>query len=139
MADSKAYKKVMVIDDNEVDRYIASRNIRKYGFADEVVVQDSARSALQYLLQLKSEDELPHLIFLDVRMPELDGFGFLREYEKLPGAFRKNCIVMMLTTSLNCQDHETASKNRFIKCFVSKPLDQDKLTMISAEDSFLWL
>ena len=31
------YKKVMLIDDSEVDRYIGARNITKYLFAEEVI------------------------------------------------------------------------------------------------------
>src|ERR1043165_663450 len=96
------FKKVLLIDDTYVDRYIAERNLIKYGIADEVISKDSARSALNYLASLEGAPEmLPNLIFLDIRMPEIDGFGFLDEYEKFPDSIRKNCIVMMLSTSLN--------------------------------------
>ena len=44
------YKKVMVIDDTYVDRFIADRNIKKYGFAEEVILMESAKMALEYLV-----------------------------------------------------------------------------------------
>ena len=60
-------KQVMVIDDNETDRYIAKRNITKLSFAEEVIEMDSAKKALEYLSSLKGKPELlPDFIFLDI-------------------------------------------------------------------------
>jgi len=122
------YKKVMVIDDTEIDRYIARTNIQKYAFAEEVICKESAKTALEYLkLFCDQPDELPQLIFLDIRMPEMDGFGFLEEYAKLPDAIKKNCIIMMLTSSLNADDQEKALNNKYVNRFLNKPLSKDKL------------
>ncbi|MCX6290223.1 MAG: response regulator [Bacteroidetes bacterium] len=126
------YKKVLVIDDTYVDRYIAERNIKKYGFAEEVISKESARSALDYLAGLADHpEELPQLIFLDIRMPEVDGFGFLAEYENLPEQVKSNSIVMMLSTSLNPDDHEKAANNKYVSKFLNKPLNQERLEEIS--------
>jgi len=125
------YKRVMVIDDNQIDRYIATRNIQKYRFAEEVIAKESARTALEFL-KLLSEDveKLPQLIFLDIRMPEIDGFGFLEEYEKLPEEVKTKCVVMMLSTSLNEGDHEKAKNNKYVKRFLNKPLDKEKIELM---------
>ena len=130
----KKFKKVMVIDDNEIDRYIANRNITKYDFAEEVITMESSRGALSFLGSLKdTPDQLPQLIFLDIRMPEIDGFGFLEEYEKLPDSVKQNCIIMMLTTSLNPTDHERAANNPYVSKFLNKPLDKDKIDLLISD------
>jgi CheY-like chemotaxis protein len=126
-----AYKKILVIDDTEIDRYIAQRNITKYHFAEEVVLHESAASALEYLSSLESTpEELPQLIFLDILMPEMNGFDFLEAYAKLPDAIKKNSIIIMLSTSLNADDHEKAKSNRYVAQFVNKPVDKDALAGI---------
>ena len=128
------YKRVMIVDDNEMDRYIGERNIIKHLFAEEVVLKESAKKALDYLASLNGKtEELPQLIFLDIRMPEMDGFGFLEEYEKLPETIKKNCIVMMLTSSLDSEDQEKAKNNRYISRFLNKPLDKEKLGSLSQD------
>jgi CheY-like chemotaxis protein len=125
------YKKVMIVDDTEVDRFIATRNIKKHGFAEEVIAKESAKAALEYLNQCHDNpDNLPQLIFLDIRMPEMDGFDFLAHYERLPESVKKNCIIMMLSTSLNPDDHARAEQNQYVNQFVNKPLDKEKINTL---------
>src|ERR1051326_7834347 len=96
MNNQSPFKKVMVIDDNEVDRYIATRHILKYGFAGEVIAIESANAALAYLnSNTNNAADLPGLIFLDINMPEKNGFDFLDEFDKLPDSIKNNCSVMM--------------------------------------------
>lgn len=125
MKPRQKYKSVMVVDDTHVDRFIAERNLKKYGYAEEVILCESAFSALSHLRDLERKNApIPEQIFLDIRMPEMDGFGFLEEFKKFPEAFRKNIEVIMLSTSLNPIDHERAKHSRYVVRFVNKPLDR---------------
>lgn len=125
------YKKAMVIDDNQIDLYIAEMVMATTGFAEQVISVSSAKEALAYLTPLyEKPEELPDLIFLDINMPEMSGFDFLNEYQHLPENIRKKCIIMMLTTSLDEDDRMQAEGNQFVRKFLNKPLDRDKLTQL---------
>ena len=95
------FERVLLIDDNDIDNFINERMITTNHFSKSVVVKNSAESALQYLRELPSDiNALPQVIFLDLNMPVMDGFGFLAEYEKLSETIRKNCKVIVLSSSI---------------------------------------
>lgn len=130
----KVFRKVLVIDDSETDRYVAIRMIQKYNFAEEIIVQESATKALLYLQTLAATpSELPQFIFLDIRMPEMDGFGFLEEFKKLDEIVRTTCFIVMLSTSLDAEDLKKAEANPFVNRFVNKPLDKEKMETLGQD------
>jgi len=128
------FKKVMVIDDNYIDRYIAEMAIKTTSFAEQIILKDSVRGALAYLESLVNNPEaLPEVIFLDIRMPEFTGFDFLDMYNGLPEVVQKKCIIMMLTSSLDSADMQRATENRFVNRYLNKPLTRNKLFELEAE------
>ncbi|RKR12046.1 CheY-like chemotaxis protein [Flavobacterium sp. 90] len=129
------FKKILVIDDNPTDRYIAKRMAEKYHFAEEIILQESAIEALDYIRSLENTpDLLPQFIFLDINMPGMNGYEFLEEYKKLSEVVRTKCIILMITTSIHPDDFLRAENNPFVFRFLNKPLDKEKFRFI--EDEF---
>lgn len=64
-------KKILVVDDNPVNRKVAAGALNKYGAQVECV--HSGRAAIQKLKPPHNFDAC----FMDVQMPEMDGYGFL--------------------------------------------------------------
>lgn len=128
------FKRVLVIDDSETDRYVANRMIQRHHFAEEVITKESASKALEFLHALENKpEELPQFIFLDIRMPEMDGFEFLDEYAKLPESVKSNCIIMMLSTSLDPEDLHRAESCIYVNRFLNKPLNNEKMELLRKE------
>lgn len=121
-------KTILLIDDNEVDNFITRQMLLKYEVAENIIVQESAMDALRFLDGIRNEpDQFPDYIFLDIRMPEMDGFGFIEEYLLFPDALKDHCIIFMLTSSGDQKDVERAAQYSYVKKFLRKPLDENIL------------
>lgn len=112
----------MVIDDSPIDRMLVEKVIQRYEVAQEVIKMELAREALNYLKAEENREKLPDLIFLDINMPEIDGFGFLDQYGLLPEQVRRGPKIVMLTSSLHSQDRERSLSNPYVSHFTNKPL-----------------
>jgi CheY-like chemotaxis protein len=126
------FQRVLLIDDNDIDNFINERMITTNQFSKEVIVKNSAEAALQYLKDNEGNaDLLPELIFLDLNMPVMDGFGFLAEFEKFSEVIRKNAKVIVLSSSISPEDINRASTNPYVVKYVNKPLNEKYLEAIN--------
>jgi len=120
------YKKAMVIDDNAIDLVIARRVINNFKFAAEVVTMGSAKEALTYI-QENADNSLPDIIFLDINMPEINGFEFLQSFDKFPKKLKNACKIVMLSTSIHPDERQKANNDPNVGYFLNKPLSEEKL------------
>src|SRR5690349_3883652 len=99
---------VLLIDDDSIFNMISKKIIQIAKFAPKVESYLDATAALDELKQLinSDPDEFPDVIFLDINMPEMDGWGFLDEFKKFPEFILKKCKIFMLTSSID--DHDIA-------------------------------
>ena len=74
---------ILLIDDEEHDRFFAQQATKKAGVAHNIHTVHSAEEAINYLRGVGSFADrqkfpLPNVILTDLKMPNMDGFGFLR-------------------------------------------------------------
>ena len=75
--ENNAFTLLLVDDETDILDFVGY-NLRKEGY--KVLTSDNGRDAI-----LKAKESTPHLILLDVMMPQMDGIETCREIKRIPG------------------------------------------------------
>ena len=125
---------IMLIDDNPDDNFFHEREIKKCNASLNVIVKMSGIEALEYLKSMKINNQpQPDLIFLDINMPGMNGWEFLKEYNLLDNELKNKPVIIMLTTSDNPDDTARAKQIGFVSDYITKPLTNEKVKSICAK------
>lgn len=121
----------MLIDDDEIFTYIIKKIIEESEIAEQITIFGNGRDAINYLTEVAEEEALlPKVIFLDLNMPLLDGWGFLDEYIRLKPKLCKKINLYVITSSVSTYDHEKSKEYSDITDFIVKPLAKEKFIAI---------
>jgi CheY-like chemotaxis protein len=125
--------RVLVIDDDEINNFTVDAILSRTDFVDEYEIKDSGWNALEYLQEAEDKQAYPDLIFVDINMPEMDGYEFLERYEHRFWNKHVGTRVYMLSSSISEADKEKALSYRCIYEYITKPLNRNKLSKIILE------
>ena len=120
---SKQVNKVMLIDDSDLDLFIHRRLLELSNFSRELISCKSAERALESLKNLNGA-EPPNIIFLDLNMPVIDGFSFLKLFSQLPENVTKTSRIVVLTSSSASTDREQVFLYENVIHMITKPIKQ---------------
>lgn len=118
---------IMLIDDDDTTHFINKLVISQLNLANDVIIKMNGKEALEYLNGISDqEDTCPSLVLLDLSMPVLDGFDFLKEYKE--HHLDKGIVIVVLTNSTNDEDlNRLEVLGNFHHHILAKPLTEDKL------------
>jgi DNA-binding NtrC family response regulator len=118
----KNSKSFLIVDDDADDRMLFIEAVREIDKSIECKIARNGEQALKLLSNI--EYPLPDFIFLDIRMPRIDGKKCLVEIKKDEGL--KNIPVIIYTTSKGVEESkELRDMGAFH--FISKPRTADEI------------
>lgn len=124
---SKSQQTYLLIDDEPVFNTIHSKLISLVDPTAQIIRHSVSVEALDWVEQAITEQSLPDYIFLDINMPEKNGFDVLEALaEQAPHAFTA-VKFYILTSSLDERDRTKAMSFPFVDGFYSKPLTKNLL------------
>jgi len=117
------HKTVLLIDDSYIDNLINRKILENNNFAENIVVIDSPKNAIVFMRERIVENkDLPEIIFLDLRMPGMSGFDFLKELKTIIGLKDIKVKIYILSSSLDPTDLRKTEENNLVSRFIGKPL-----------------
>ncbi|MBO4400916.1 MAG: amino acid permease [Selenomonadaceae bacterium] len=110
--------KVLLVEDNEVNREIASLILEEFGFQLETAVD--GKDALDKFSASKPGDF--DVILMDVQMPVMNGYEAARAIRKLDNPALANIPIIAMTANAFAEDIQNA-KDAGMNSHIAKPID----------------
>jgi len=112
--------KVLLADDDPDDRNFFEEAIKQLDFESKVTTVENGKELLDYL----ENSDIPHIIFLDLNMPILNGLETLKKLKQNQNY--NNIAVAIYSTSSANKDIENTLANG-ANCYIVKPNDFQNL------------
>ena len=127
-ASASAGKKLLVVEDNELNLEIASTLLKEAGFA--VDTAENGKVAVEKV-EAASADRYD-LILMDIQMPEMDGYEATRRIRALPDT-KKAALPIVAMTANAFEDDRKNALRAGMNGHIAKPLDIQKLFQVLSE------
>jgi two-component system response regulator len=132
---------ILIVEDNARDLELTMRALAKHNLGNQVVAARDGAQALDFLFargeyEHRADAEGPHVIFLDMKLPKVDGIEVLRQIKENE---RTRMIPVVMVTS-SAQERDMQESYRLgVNSYVVKPIDFDAFVKTIADLGFYWL
>ena len=116
--------RVLLVEDNEVFNYLSKRALENLDFDIELSTTMDGDEALEHI----QRSGCPDLIFLDVKMPRMNGFEFLEAFSEIPD--NGHTRIFMLTSTIRTEDKKMAMQHKNVVGYLEKPLNKEKVQQV---------
>ncbi|MDY5244919.1 MAG: response regulator [Anaerobutyricum soehngenii] len=111
-------KKVLLVEDNELNREIATALLEEIGILVDCV--EDGTDAVERMNEV--DDDRYDLIFMDIQMPKMDGYMTTREIRTLKNNKKANIPIVAMTANAFEEDKEKSFKAG-MNAHITKPID----------------
>ena len=123
----------IIIDDDSLNNLLCRLAIKASLKNSIVKIFTLPEKGFQYIASKKPESEkrFNTAVLLDINMPSMTGWEFLKLFEGLDETIKGQYKIYILTSSVSHMDKEQASINNNIRGYIIKPLNHEKILSIA--------
>lgn len=118
-------KRILVVEDNELNRECVAELLKEYGF--EIEETENGKAAVDRIIS--SPPDYYDVVLMDVHMPVMDGYEATRCIRQLDNPDYAKLPIIAMTANVFEEDKISAFENG-MNGFISKPVDIEKLLKI---------
>lgn len=124
--------KIAIIDDNLIFRKITKMHLKKLGFLnDDILIFKNGKEIYDFIkTNIDTIDLLPKILFLDLNMPIMDGWAFLKLFQLFRKEYNYKPIIYILTSSVDDKDFNEAMNITAVQGYLVKPINAEALYKI---------
>lgn len=132
---------LLLVEDSADDAEMVLRSLKKVNLSEKLLWLKDGASALDYLLSRneyknRPTSEQPRVIFLDLKLPKLDGLELLEEIKK---NVEINHIPVVMMTSSREERDIFKSYDLGANSYLVKPVDFKNFSSMIIEAANYWL
>lgn len=126
---------VLCVDDDHITLMLCKMVISKTSFSKEIATAKNGEEALKCFDSTKITNSINNteLIFLDLNMPLMDGWGFLDSFSTSKYAEFHNTKIIILSSTIDPDDLEKSKKYPLVIDFFSKPITKEMLESLKSK------
>jgi CheY-like chemotaxis protein len=124
---------ILLVEDNPNDAELTLRALRKTDIGARLAIARDGAEALDYL---SSGRPKPKVIFLDLKLPKIDGIEVLR---RVRADERTRAIPVVVLTSSHEERDITECYKLGVNSYVVKPVEFDRFYKAVADLGMYWL
>lgn len=120
----KQHYSTFIIDDDPIFVLLFKKIIEKSERFNRVQNFPDGQYAMDELIKMNEQGNgMPDIIFLDLNMPNIDGWQFLDAIQKQ--SFINKLNIFIVSSSIDNHEIERAKQYKCVKNFISKPISLD--------------
>lgn len=126
---------ILLIDDDFTTNYMHKKIISKSEIDLPIEVANNGKEGIDKLLALNktiNDKDTLVLIFLDINMPVMDGWGFLEIFNEIKSTLNFGTNLFIVSSSINPDDEDRAKNDPEVLDYFPKPLTVDRLLKLKA-------
>ena len=132
---------ILLVEDNPRDAELTLRALRKSHLANRVVTLQDGEAALDFLFARgpysdRNPESHPRVVFLDLKLPKVDGIEVLRAVKADP---RTRSIPIVVVTSSAEERDRVESYSLGVNSYVTKPIEFDAFARTLTDIGYYWL
>jgi len=132
---------ILIVEDNPRDLEMTLRALRKHNLANRIVTVADGAEALDFVFArgayaTRNPDSMPRVIFLDLKLPKVDGIEVLRQ---IKADERTRRIPIVIISSSAADRDRVESYHLGVNSYVVKPIEFENFAKTIADLGFYWL